>query len=136
MLLLTLPLLPACTSPRQSSEPWFMKLPVAPPDTRPKYVLVSWRTPQNDDAFAVFSSDEEMRRFLDGFRPTRPHITFSQLAERLRHLPRRCLVVWMEDVFHRIQPTRASLKAKVKAITQEKDIDLQFNGIITEDTGI
>jgi len=77
-----------------------------------------------------------MRHFLDGFRPTRAHITFPALAERLRRLPRRCLLVWMDDVFHGIKPARESLRSKVKAITKERDIDLQFNGIITEDTGI
>jgi hypothetical protein len=136
MLALLAALLGSCTSPPHRTEPSFADLPVAPPDTRPKFALVSWRTSQNEDAFAVFSSEAEMRRFLDNFRPTRAHISFPQLAQRLRRLPRRCLLVWMDDVFHGIEPARESLRSKVKAITKGRDIDLQFNGITTEDTGI
>jgi hypothetical protein len=136
MLALTAAALSSCASPPQRTEPSFAELPVALPDTRPKFVLVSWRTPQNDDAFAVFASEADMRRFLGSFRPARAHITFPQLAERLCHLPRRCLLEWMDDVFHGIHPARESLRNKVRTITNERDIDLQFNGIITEDAGI
>ena len=105
-------------------------------DKRPKFILVSWLTPAQNDAFAVFSTDEQMYRFLDGFRPTAPHITFAALEQRIAAMPKKCLVSWTADPHHNIGRPRPELQRRVKALTDRRGIDLQFNAIITEDTGI
>jgi hypothetical protein len=128
--LLILFVLAGCTP-----QPEYMRLPVLH-DPRPKFILISWHTPSGIDAFALFSSDEQMYRFLDGFRATAPHITFAELEQRIERLPRKCLLTWMADPAHHIAPPSGALKRRVKAVAERRDIDLAFNAIITEDTGI
>jgi len=105
-------------------------------DNRPKFILVSWRTPNNVDAFALFSSDDAMYRFLDGFQPTAPHITLPQLEQRIGSLPKGCLLTWMADPENNIDWPRAELKTRVKTLTDRRRIDLQFNSILTEPANV
>lgn len=113
-----------------AAEPGYMRLPVVH-DPRPKFILMSWRTSARD-AFALFSSDREMYQFLDGFRPTAPNLTFAQLRQRIERLPRRCLVEWMADPANNIEWPKATLKKRVKILTDSREIDLQQNLIVTE----
>ena len=100
-------------------------------DLRPKFYLVSWLTPGREDAFALFSSDRDMYRFLDGFKTTAPHISFAALEERIARLPRNCLVSWKADSHNDIDPPRPALERRVRALTDRRAIDLQLGGILT-----
>jgi hypothetical protein len=123
-----------CSTPPTSVVSSYHGIPILR-DNRPKFILVSWRTPAREDAFALFSSDREMYQFLDGFQSTAPHITLAELEQRLAKLPKKCLVSWMADPNNKIDSPRPLLKRRVKTLTDRREIDLQFNGIITEATG-
>ena len=135
MILVAVALSYGCSSPTTTVVGSYNGFPIVR-DNRPKFILVSWRTPAHEDAFVLFSSDQEMYQFLDGFRTTAPHLTLPALEQRIAALPRKCLVSWMADPHNRIEPPRPELKQRVKALTDRRRIDLQFNAILTEPANV
>lgn len=130
LLLATLGALASC-APQPSPAPSFMKLPVIV-DSRPAFVLFSWRGTDDSFRFALVHDQEQgVRRneFLDRFtdRRTRPiGLDFAALEQALSRLPKTSVIEWwVAPTRHLTLPSRATVQ-RIRRVTAERHFDLRF----------
>ncbi len=113
----------------QQKRESFLERPITV-DTRPKFVLFSWRDSAGSDHFALVRNADGMadHRFIDKFniKHTRG-LDLNQLEREMRKLPDGCLVVWMEDEPHKLGYADEKAVRRIKSLATRLRLDLRLS---------
>lgn len=119
-------------------EKSYTNLPVTH-DLRPKFALFSWTNQSGSRRFALVSNrgGNEEDRFIDRFSIARTKgIDIGALEHELTRLPTRCLVTWIKDEPHKLDYAEVPLVRRLKKVATRLHLDLQFNEMTYESTGV
>jgi hypothetical protein len=108
-------------------------------DLRPKFSLFSWARRDGSRRFALMfnRNGSEEDRFIDRF--SLQHTTgidITTLEHEFSKLPRGCLVVWIRDGPHKLDYAEAPFRRRIMKLAARLHLDLQFNEMSYESTGV